>query len=482
MRKKLATTIVMVGLLLMAALPATAAAAVPRQTDLSSLDAIEAYLTSIGVDPSAVVVQQGQFNYAGPSCPGAGWNCTTASMVVQISTSNSGANIFDCLPAIDATFPALSECLIVQSSVDSLLDPPPTNYATCGPDLSDGRSKAKCTFRQTSKKGNNYAEVKARTTQSGGTTQSAQQDADITQTSDGGSNAVKIVETISQSLSFGGNDDPNQSQDAYQRANVNQTSGSGDNSSSVQQTQYQTENATSNSTITQNQNTDPNSDPNFSRNQIASITQTSSTGHNNQSLSHLITQRQAAGCSGCTVNQAQGAVNVSGQRGTVMQMTGSVTMTSMASLNEDQKQDAQGQAVWNKSQVGPQDCCAQQFGGTADNVNQVNLTSTQQNGGGVGVQQNDQTATCYENSGAQCTATASQTQNGTTFSHSCPPPNVGSCGFVVSCTDNDCSTGGVGLISPVFEVRYAVRLTDKDAGRLAVVAPSFDVEGSRSPI
>ena len=123
MRKKIATIIATLGLLLMAAVPAGAAASTPDRAaaDLSSLPAIEAYLVSIGVDPDSVVVQQGPLNYAGPSCPGDGWNCTAATRVVQISTATSGANIFDCLPAVDATFPALNECLIVQSSVLSML-------------------------------------------------------------------------------------------------------------------------------------------------------------------------------------------------------------------------------------------------------------------------------------------------------------------------------------------------------------------------
>src|SRR5439155_19706609 len=176
--------------------------------DLSSLPAIEAYLVSIGVDPDSVVVQQGPLNYAGPSCPGDGWNCTAATRVVQISTATSGANIFDCLPAVDATFPALNECLIVQSSVLSMLDPAPTNDATCTPTFSsDGTTKSKCTMRQTSKKGNNNATVNARITQSGGLSQAARQDATNTQVSDSGNNTAKSVMMVQQSTRVGGNED-----------------------------------------------------------------------------------------------------------------------------------------------------------------------------------------------------------------------------------------------------------------------------------
>src|SRR2546430_4401521 len=122
MKRKVTTIIVGLSLLTMAAVPAAANASTADRgkTDLSSLPAIEAYLASIGVGMESVVVQQGPLNYAGPLCPGDGWNCTTANAVVQISTGRSGANIFDCLPSINATIPALNECLIVQSSV---LDP-----------------------------------------------------------------------------------------------------------------------------------------------------------------------------------------------------------------------------------------------------------------------------------------------------------------------------------------------------------------------
>src|SRR5438309_10344712 len=112
------------------------------RTELSSLAAIEAYLVSIGVDPASVVVQQGRLNYAGPECPGADWNCTTATKVVQIPAPGApGANIFDCLPALDAQILGLNDCLIVQSTAQSLADP--GNPATCSFDASHG-AKQKC--------------------------------------------------------------------------------------------------------------------------------------------------------------------------------------------------------------------------------------------------------------------------------------------------------------------------------------------------
>src|SRR4029450_2767982 len=52
---------------------------------LSTQAAAAKYLRSLGIDPAGVVVQRGSKNYAGPSCPGAGWNCTKATRVLQIS-------------------------------------------------------------------------------------------------------------------------------------------------------------------------------------------------------------------------------------------------------------------------------------------------------------------------------------------------------------------------------------------------------------
>jgi hypothetical protein len=440
MGRKLATAIAGLALLIMVGVPAGADASSTdsAKTDLSSLPAIEAYLTSIGVDPGAVVIQQGRFNYAGPNCPGAEWNCTTANAVVQISTATSGANIFDCLPAVNATFPALNECLIVQSSALSLLDPAPENSAICSFDITDDatKRKSKCTFRQTSKKGNNYAEARARTTERGGSTQSATQDANITQTSTSGRNTAKITETIEQTLIVRTPSDPTQKQEAHQTATVYQTSTTGNNSSDVEQTMLQVEDADSSSEITQEQNTDSTN----GRNQVATITQTSTegTGTNTSKLRHLITQRQDADCSICTITQRQG-FSEGGQSGTVTQTTGAVVLTSTAAQNEDQHQDADTNGPLIRSQLGPQDCCATQNGTNDFNVNTVDQRSVQTQTPQSPGQTSVQTGNCKEiGSSAQCFVHQTITQNGTTDPNDCPPPETGSCvGIFHSCTGSE---------------------------------------------
>jgi hypothetical protein len=83
---------------------------------------IKRHLRSLGIDPRGVVIQRGAKNYAGPNCPGAAWNCTTAKKVVQISsrTSDDDENRYLCrrergagTESKDPTPPEQS-CVVVQ--------------------------------------------------------------------------------------------------------------------------------------------------------------------------------------------------------------------------------------------------------------------------------------------------------------------------------------------------------------------------------
>jgi hypothetical protein len=176
----------------------------------------------------------------------------------------------------------------------------------------------------------------------------------------------------------------------------------------------QVENASTNATTTQEQNTDTS----LGSNQDATVTQTSTTGRNTQSLGHGLTQRQFAqtgsGCftPTCTVTQRQGNAS-GGQRGRVTQTTGPVVITSTADLNEDQQQSANTAGVLLRSQVGPQDCCATQNGGTAGNMNKVFLKNTQTNNPPAGASQTSrQRGHCEDNSGAFCSVDWTYVQNG----------------------------------------------------------------------
>jgi hypothetical protein len=438
MRRKVATAIVMLALLLMAGVPAGADASSPdpSKSDLSSLPGIEAYLGSIGVDIGSVVIQQGRLNYAGPNCPGADWNCTTASMVVQLTPATLPAtNLVDCTPALNVTLLGLYECLIVQSSVSSVVET--TNSASCTMSASDG-AKQKCKVKQSSKKGNNYAEVRASTKQWGSSPQTATQEADIQQTSDTGYNSAKITQTIEQTL---GEDPPTpvtQEQQARQYATVNQTANSsGANSSWVAQYLSQEENACGGADITQKQNassTEPN--------QEANITQQSGTGNNTSSFSQKLNQHQYAASAPGPITQTQGTYGNSGQKARVTQ-TVTTPMTgvnrSTPNQDEDQAQDFDTSGVVTQTQIGPQDCCSTQFGGTSANVNNVVQLNVQQNATGLASQSSVQVGDCTESGtiGANCSLDQTYTQNGNTDHYTASGPAVGHTHFCSGVTSGN---------------------------------------------
>jgi hypothetical protein len=420
--RNVAAVILVLALSITAGVPASADAAETdqAQTDLSSLPAIEAYLGSIGVDIDSVVVQQGRWNYAGPNCPGTEWNCTTASRVVQLaSAALPAANIVDCSPALNTTFPGLNECLIVQSSVlDPLESASSTNVADCSMDIVEdvgpgGKSKSKCTIRQSSKKGNNSTVVRMRTTQRGGSPQFVTQEADVTQTSAEGNNTAKITQTVIQDLRTKSDAVVDQEQNARQYANVDQTSTSGDNSSDVQQSQSQNEDARSDAGITQEQNFTPFLE---GRNVEAEVTQTSETGDITSNLRQLIKQDQRADSPEGPVSQFQSNFD-GGLEAIQIQTTTSPTSPGVlrhtTTQDEPQTQDADTTGVLTQVQEGPEFCCATQNGGTAANHNTVTQRNvqTQTPGTGAGGQSTLQDGHCSTTAGAECTVTQTYTDN-----------------------------------------------------------------------
>ena len=424
MTRKLATATVLLLLLVMAGAPAGANAASKDQahSDLSSLPKIEAYLASIGIDLGSMVVQQGQLNYAGPNCPGAGWNCTAAAnRVVQLgSATHPSTNVVDCSPTVSVTVLGLDECVIVQSSALNLAETPTTlNSASCDIQSASGDSKQKCKIKQSSKKGNNSAEVRQRSTQRGGSPQTATLEASIEQMSESGNNTAKITQTIQQTLDDRQTAAVTQTQNARQHATVQQTSMAGYNSSDLQQYQYQDENAQSQASIDQQQNTDPTLTTQ-GRNLHAEVTQTSTAAGNiTSNLRQLITQNQNAdsppGCIlPCSVTQIQ-SHGAGGLEGHVTQTTAAPgVMRSTSAQDERQTQDANTEGVLTQTQEGPEFCCATQTGGTPANVNTVDQSNVQQNNTGIG-QSTQQTGKCSTTGGGNCTASQTYTSNsGTT--------------------------------------------------------------------
>lgn len=187
--------------------------------DLSSKQAVNSYLTSLGIDPEGVVVQRGKRNYAGPNCPGRQWSCTTARKVVQIS-ARGGVN-----RAVFAVKQQQEECT---APSDNDVHCKQRNDAT--PAVAQ-----ECTIVQTG--GVNRAHVEQVSHQRTGSLQTVQQKCTVTQTStDGGDNYLHVRQDVNQSVKSG----ETQTQEAHQRLDVRQeTSGDGNNQVHVSQSQHQ---------------------------------------------------------------------------------------------------------------------------------------------------------------------------------------------------------------------------------------------------
>ena len=132
--------------------------------DLSTREAVDSYLSSMGVKPAAVVRQSGRLNYAGPHCPGAEWTCTTATRVVQTAPAG-GRNRADCPDAGET-------CVVVQSGNH--------NKAECRQrSTSEPAASLKCSITQQGKK--NQAVVYQAIEQRKGPAQDAREVAEIRQ-------------------------------------------------------------------------------------------------------------------------------------------------------------------------------------------------------------------------------------------------------------------------------------------------------------
>jgi len=100
-------------------------------------------------------------------------------------------------------------------------------FRSCDMLSASGNAKQKCKFKQASKKGNNHVEVHQRITQEGGSPQTAEEEATVEQTSETGTNTVRIIQTIQQTLKTNQTGDVSQKQNAREFAKVNQTSMTG---------------------------------------------------------------------------------------------------------------------------------------------------------------------------------------------------------------------------------------------------------------
>ena len=435
----------------------TAAPPITKKIDLSTRGAVAKYLRSIHVDPKRVVIQRGLRNYAGSSCPGAGWTCTSTSHPVVQVASTAGRNVFQC---------ASSSCAVVQSAPAALA----TNTAKCIKTTGISQS---CSITQSSATANNEAIVVQIATKLTGLTQSASQTAQITQTASGGStvansNTACVLQktTIDGSTAVAKKGMPiTVSLDAHQSISIKQDSLFGGNtvknataagggacdSATLTQDQSIMSKASGSGAITQKQNAaagGPNMLIDIGQNQSSGFLG-SATGPNTSAFHQTSNLTAVATTPAGPVTQTQSSLT-GGLQATVNQFSQDNNApgpanTSTAIQDEVQCEHAQASGpqtcntpnpptyTFTQTQYGPVRCCSEQAN-DPDDVFTINQSSTQDNDSGEN-QTNNLEADCTTS--GNCTATQTTTVDGTTTTNAQTGSDVHA---ETNCTGSECTT------------------------------------------
>ena len=456
-----------------------------RHANLRTLAGVKRYLRAIGVDPRGVVIQRGLRNYAGPSCPGAGWACTsTAHPVVQIA-ADGGKNTFLCTSG---------SCVVVQATTSksatkssrALTAAAATNTAKCNKTTGLIQS---CTISQTSATADNVALVVERAKQASSLDQtlSANVTAQITQQATGpnNNNQACVYQEIAETLA------PTNAKkgvavsttlNATQRVTIAQDAAAGSNtvqnaaappasaacvSGPLTQTQTLATRATGTAAITQSENVSFNApyvNLDIEQNQGAGLG--SATGPNTAAFSQTSTLTASASTPAGPVTQTQGSANAgilakvnqfshglsaasASQTETQCehaQTSGSPTCTSGAPPTYELHQVQFGpisnsggarsatsrKLAYVKKGVCPPDCSTQ--ADNPDDTFTINQSSTQTND-----THTDQTNTvqgeCVTSGG--CTATQTTNENGTATTHTASGSAVDTS---TDCAEGSCTT------------------------------------------
>ena len=347
---------------------AGAGPATTSQIDLRDTAAVDSYLGSIGIDPATVVRQTGLLNYAGPNCPGAGWNCTTSSRVVQVAKPG-GTNAFE----FSSTSNSNDDCFAGQTGDN--------NKAHCKlRSTAEPNADQDADIMQDGKR--NLAIVDFDIQQRTGPTQTATQEATVTQTATE-RNDVQIKENVKQATTSGST----QKQEVQQAAILDQTATGSDNFAHVHQNQDQRE---SGSATDQDQNTGittgdvadcallyGKSDPNA----CAFITQDvddSDGGKNETHLHQNINQDEST--KALFADQEQGSpATQNGIEGLIDQENPDDVGSSEKHAHQDHRQRESGPsgATDQRQDIDPNCCGAGTTRGGARNIDDFNQTAIQ---------------------------------------------------------------------------------------------------------
>jgi hypothetical protein len=387
---------------------------------LSTRTGATLYLVQHGLDPAGFVIQRGSHNYAGPKCPGAGWNCTTSTRVLQISNHAGRSNQADCSGTSGVVTNTATDCEIVQSNNDG------SNTATCEQESSDGNVSQRCVIFQTSTGGGQNTATVSQVigaTVTDGSAQNVHQYIGINQQNSTGDNVVNDGATINdqsvtQAISLAVSGGFSQSQDALQEISLTQNSTSGSNQA-ISLRQTLSENAQSQATdgqvIQQKQNTAATS-PNTN----AGVSQTTDSGQNSASLvqTHDLSELATGDSSG--IVQAQGSSS-GGINSFVDQHDNGDNgfSTFNGSQTEHQTENVDGGTIKGQTQIGPM--WGDPQGSNSDDSFNLSQNSTQTNsssGNGPTAGQHDEMYISCESSGG-CSGGQGMDQNDHSQSDGC---------------------------------------------------------------
>jgi hypothetical protein len=391
-----------------AAKPGAAVSSAPRAVD-----------SHIGAN---VIRQVGLRNYAGPNCPGRGWNCTSSTRVLQIA-SDDGENVAQCTDGTVTITGPKQSCSITQMGS--------INSARCFERSNAPGASQDCTITQIGAK--NKAVVDQLIVQNGDATQTgvpstciatcATQTANVTQAATGkaAANELQLSQKVKQNTGGEGDDnndtsdnngggdrrlaavDPTQSQDAWQSAFVNQTA-AGNNKSDINQSQRQREFGGQ----TQSQNTTlrassfdcaPIHGPS-SPNACAHVRQMTMAvaGKNQNDLSQSI--NETARTDAAAAIQSQGSPD-GGLDGQVHQESTTTTGKSVNNVHQRKLHNLSAPDDAKQFQFDPTSCCgfASQIGGTgnSETIGQssvLNATSPTDQSADLSAESNTPTGTC----------------------------------------------------------------------------------------
>lgn len=436
-------------MLLILVVLATSAAGGAGQAATTGLS-LEAHQTfrAAGIEPDRVLVQTGPLNYAGPSCPGSGWNCAPLGTPVYQTSTTSGGNVFDCSGTVDGV-----TCTVVQDSNGA------PNEALCAVSSSLEAVTQRCSITQTNTSGMNSAVVQMTVGQSTGTTQASTQTATVQQTSGSGENEASITQSLNQTSDVAKNPRPAvQTQDAKQSVDLAQVSDSGPNDGSVSQSETQNAKAIVNgfATVTQRQNTlgtTPNVD--------AKVRQTSNSGDNALTVAQASNQRADGSTNSRDITQVQ-SQSAGGLNGDLDQNSSTGLSSYTADQNETQNLSAKTNPPGRifQTQIGPVLCCLspQVVGGkTPDTATLTQATTQNSTNPGV-TRSNLGRATCEAKQANGCQTSSRLVRDGVTVAQS--DCTDSSCDRTIDCTGE----GGCQTVTraPQSEVHKAVRDTSDE--------------------